>query len=262
MNRFKHLLTFINQRLKLPQPTKSRILLEIAADLQDLFQFYLQKGYDETTAAKMAEEKINLTDETLNELIQVHQSFFRRLMDRLPAKMLTKWERAVFVIMLLFLAAMSKTIVFSSDFLIQASRLVWPVLILFSITMIYSIPQFYNLFIKRNHVVKKLRKQANIILTLGILNLFFGIMCYLTEIFNAGSRVVLFVHHLMHIIYVTPENSDQTLIEITSWMMKSSSLVMVTLIVTIFTAIIWYTLMNKILKIEQAEALVLLESRS
>ncbi len=47
MNRFAPLLKSINARLDLPQPTKSRIILEIASDLEDMYQFYQSQGPDE-----------------------------------------------------------------------------------------------------------------------------------------------------------------------------------------------------------------------
>ena len=57
MTRFAPLLKSINDRLDLPQPTKSRIILEIAADLEDLYQFYQNQGMNESEAAQKAEEK-------------------------------------------------------------------------------------------------------------------------------------------------------------------------------------------------------------
>ena len=59
MNRFISLLQRVNDKLDLPQPEKSRILLEIAADLQDMYQVYLDKGLGEEEAVKRTEEKFS-----------------------------------------------------------------------------------------------------------------------------------------------------------------------------------------------------------
>jgi len=60
MTQFTPILKRINERLDLPQPTKSRIILEIASDLEDTFRFYLQKGLDEQESFQKAEEKFDL----------------------------------------------------------------------------------------------------------------------------------------------------------------------------------------------------------
>lgn len=57
---------------------------------------------------------------------------------------------------------------------------------------------------------------------------------------------------------VVPD-SEKTFVDLTNWFIKSSSLVMVSMIVTIIAALIWFVLMNKVIKIEQAEAAFLLE---
>jgi len=44
MDNFKPILKEINSKLDLPQPTKSRIILEIAADLNDTFDTYKKQG--------------------------------------------------------------------------------------------------------------------------------------------------------------------------------------------------------------------------
>jgi hypothetical protein len=44
MTRFSDTLRALNERLDLPQPVRSRILLEIAGDLEDLEQHFLDSG--------------------------------------------------------------------------------------------------------------------------------------------------------------------------------------------------------------------------
>lgn len=76
MSRFTSLLKRIDDRLKFPQPTKSRILLEIAADLEDLHLLYLERGLGEEEAAQLAEEKFDFSDKALQEFTHVHQTLF------------------------------------------------------------------------------------------------------------------------------------------------------------------------------------------
>lgn len=258
MKQFTPLLKGINDRLDLPQPTKSRIILEIAADLGDLYQLYLARGMSENEAAQKAEEKFDLTDEALNELVQIHQSLFRKLLDKITAQAQNRWEKAVFMLMFIFIIAISLRGILSTQFFLQASKWIYPVLGIFLTAILISIPKFYQLYVKKDHRARTLKAVLIIILILGAVNLFVGIFGYLIELYSAGSRGLLVVSHLLYIITINSPESTQILMNITEWMIKSSSLIMVCLLTTIFTALIWYVLINKINKIEQAEALVLL----
>ena len=52
MTRFANLLSRIRNRLDLPQPTKSRILLEISSDLEDAYHYYMDQGMTHQEAKK------------------------------------------------------------------------------------------------------------------------------------------------------------------------------------------------------------------
>ena len=67
MSRFTGLLKRTAARLDLPQPTKSHVLLEMAADLEDLFAAYRERGFGEEEAARRVEEKFDASDDALNE---------------------------------------------------------------------------------------------------------------------------------------------------------------------------------------------------
>ena len=257
MKHFTQLLKSINERLNLPQPTKSRIILEIAADLDDLYQLYLSRGLEENEAAKKAVDKIDLTDEALNELVQIHQSLIRKLLHKITAQAQSRWEKVIFVLLLIFVVAISIQGVFSAQFFLQASKWIYPVLGIFLSAILISIPKFYQLYIKKDHQIKKLRSGLDLIIGMGVLNLVVGIMGYVMELYMAGSNALLFVNHLAYIITTQEVGSAQILSDITTWMIKSSSLIMSTLLSTIFIAFIWYFLMNKVFKIERAEAAVL-----
>jgi hypothetical protein len=59
MSRFNVFLHRTGERLALPKATRSLILVEIASDLEDLFQHYLHEGLSEEEAAAKAEEKVD-----------------------------------------------------------------------------------------------------------------------------------------------------------------------------------------------------------
>ena len=81
MDPFKTLLININNKLELPQPTKSRIILEISADLNDAYHAFQSQGMSKKEAVEAAKQKFDLDKRSLNELVYIHQTSFRRWFD-------------------------------------------------------------------------------------------------------------------------------------------------------------------------------------
>ena len=98
MEYFKSLLIDINNKLELPQPIKSRIILEISADLNAAFRTFQNQGMSDKEAIVAAKQKFNLDQRSLNELIQVHQPLFRRWFDHLSTTAQSWWERVVLLV--------------------------------------------------------------------------------------------------------------------------------------------------------------------
>ena len=56
MSRFADVLNQVRDRLEIPEPSRTRIVLEMASDLEDSYQYYLDQGHDEAEAARLARE--------------------------------------------------------------------------------------------------------------------------------------------------------------------------------------------------------------
>jgi hypothetical protein len=128
MTRFADTLRRLNDKLDLPQPVRSRILLEIDSDLNALYQHFRDSGLSEETARRQAVEHCDLSDEALAELVDVHTSWFRRFLDRFSVQAQTRWERAFLILLLVFVAAVTAPLVVSIRVFEVASFAVWPVL--------------------------------------------------------------------------------------------------------------------------------------
>ena len=64
MEYFKSLLIDINNKLELPQPIKSRIILEISADLNAAFRTFQNQGMSDKEAFVAAKQKFNLDQQS------------------------------------------------------------------------------------------------------------------------------------------------------------------------------------------------------
>lgn len=246
MNPFTQELKEINERLDLPQPTKSHILLEIAADMDDLYKVYLSRGLNEQEAIQKAKEKFDLDDEALAQLAQIHEPLFRKLFDRISHRAQSTWERTALILVLLSVVYLAGNEMLSTQLFLQASKFVWPITGIAFLMLLISIVKFYKLFLRKEHTISKLRFGVPTILFLGGAGLAVGAFGSLVETYWAISQSII--------------EMERTLFYFTNWLVKTSALLIVSLWVAIGAALVWFFMLNKITKIEQAEAAILLRN--
>ena len=105
MKQLAPILNKINEKLNLPQPEKSRVFIEIKNDMEDLYEFYLSKGFSEKEALKKTEEKFNADEETIRQLTLVHESKINKWLENISAQTQKKWEKTILVFLLFFIFA-------------------------------------------------------------------------------------------------------------------------------------------------------------
>ena len=255
MNRFAPLLKEINGKLDLPQPVKSRIILELAADLEDLFHHYRSQLSDDEEAMSKVRERLSLDDSTLSALVEVHRPLFKRFMDKISSQAQTWWERSILLLAIAFIAVLCTKTFFTTPFFMRASVFVWPDLVLFLGVSVIALAKTFQLYVKKDHNIRRVRTGISAIAILGLISLFVGVLGYFLELLRAEDKL-LFVGSFFNIITAT---SHRMLVDYTGWIIKSSSMIMFTLFVAIFAALTWFLLSNKAAKIEQAEASILLQ---
>ncbi|MBT8397795.1 MAG: hypothetical protein HKO65_09940 [Gemmatimonadetes bacterium] len=125
MSRFAQSLQDADARLSVPEPARSRILLELAADMEDLHREYLDRGLSEAEADREVAEHFDLSDETLKELVQVHDSPLQRSLENLSGQVRGPWSRLLMVALALFVTGASSSLLFRGELYGDASGLVW-----------------------------------------------------------------------------------------------------------------------------------------
>jgi hypothetical protein len=245
MTHFAETLKQINEKLDLPQPVRSRVLLEIAADLEAVENHFLEEGLAPQTARRKAIEHCDLSDDALAQLVQVHMSWYRRFLDRLSAQAQTRWERTLVMILLAFVAATTGPIVLSTRVFDVASPVVWPVLGIAVVAVIACGMKFYSLYLKQDHEPKRMSSGLPGILALGGVNLFIGTFgCWL---------------ELAHVARGTVMDPHVITASLAGWALSSSATLMVCYLTAILIALLWFLLANKVARIEQAEATLLFD---
>jgi hypothetical protein len=245
MSRFAERLREISEKLDLPQPEKSHIRLEIASDLDDMYRFFREEGLGEEAAAKRAEERLDLSDEALRELVEIHESGMRKLLDRISEQARSRWERVLLAMAVIVIAAYSGRQILSAQLYTQASRFVWPILLFALAALVITIWQIYKLYIKKDHDIRTLGVGLPWLIAAGASSLLTGLLGMMYE-FHRSVRMAV-------------AEADRSLVFLVECALRCSAMMMVGLVTAIAIGIVWFILMNKVRSIEIAEAAWLIE---
>jgi hypothetical protein len=242
MNRFHGVLSQTGERLSLPKATKSLILVEIAADLEDLFKHYLQQGLSEEEAAARAEEKVDMSDEALVELVQIH-SEARSWTDRVSRRAQPFWERFAMGLIVVFLFAISLIEAEWSLMLSRTNVFVWPVLAIFAALVVSALLQGFRLSNGSNH--RRLRAYLATPLFLGGASLVVGFGGFAIDGYRTLTRMVR-----------DPENASGYF---AGCFLGGTSTLMIAFLVALCAAIVWFVFAGRVARLEQDAVKTLLE---
>ncbi len=127
MNRFADVLNQARDRLDIPEPSRTRIVLEMAADLEDSYQYYLDQGHEEAEATRMAKEAFGTSEEALRHLSKVHGSGIGGMADRVSGQAGRVWARFLLVVLVVFEIWLAVLVLTEEAFRVYVSPFVWPV---------------------------------------------------------------------------------------------------------------------------------------
>lgn len=244
MKQFRETLRSINDRLDLPQPARSRVLLEIAADLRDMFDYYRGQGLAPDDAAAQAVEHCDLSDEVLAELTQLHTSAWRRFMDRFSEQAQSRWERALTVLMLLFIAAVTGRVIVTFDIFTTAHRWVWGAVVVTVAAMAFAGVKMYFAFIKQEHELRRLRAGLSSLLVAAGTDLLIGAY---------GNWIGMY-----RAVRLAEDDLAGFWRYAVEWLVEGASLMVICFAVAIVCALLWHVIASKVARIERAEVAGLL----
>ena len=128
MSRFSSILADLNGRLAVSEPARSRVLLEVAADMEDLFAEYLGRGVSEAEAEAAVQDHFDLSEEVLRELVRVHDTPLQRSLENLTGHVRGSWSRLLMIVLALLVTVGSGSLLLRPQLYRDASALVWIVM--------------------------------------------------------------------------------------------------------------------------------------
>ena len=246
MTPFTDVLQQIDRRLAVPQPARSRILLEVAADLDDLYAAYLAEGLSADQARDRSIDHCDLSDAALAELTRVHTHGLRRWLDGLGHRTVSLWERVFFVLVVAFLVLFTGRFLFAEGFAATAGGLVWVVAIVSLAAISLALSRLYILYVKQDHRPRGLRRGTTTVLALAVANVIIGAVGFWLRLQVTAERIT--------------QDTEQALPLLVDWLLGGSALLIAAYMGAIIAGVLWLILNGKTAEIEQAEAAMLLSN--
>ncbi|MFH1851375.1 MAG: hypothetical protein ABIA75_03440 [Candidatus Neomarinimicrobiota bacterium] len=247
MNRFSEVLIRINRQLDLPQTAKSRVLLEIAADLNDLYQLYHERGDDETTAHRKALEKAGVGDDCLRDLERIHRTGFSRWLGRFSRFRISFWERYLLFALAAFMLLLIPPELDRFQLVRVAGEYFWIQAGILLAVLFLIIYKTWELYLKQDHIIIRLR------IGLILLPFLAGISLLLTVGGAIGELMVALEKSIIGL-----DTSPRSWLFLYHWLFKHSYAGSFSLLVPLVALLGWFGLFSKIATIERAGAIHLL----
>lgn len=244
MNEFGSVLRSLSDRLDLPQPARSRVLIEVAADLADLETVYIERGSTPAQAREQALERLDLSDEAIRELVRVHGSPLRRGLDRLGERGRRRWERLALGALLGFLLAGTRALLPSQGLLADTGRGLLIIAIVAIPGILLAVSKAYALWGRDEYDPLRLRRGLDVILVLGGLTVATGLtLCWfgLRRVAEAAAA--------------SPDLAAKYFVD---WLTTGSATVVVSFQAAILLGILWLVLAGRTAQVERGEAEMLL----
>ena len=239
MNNINTVLHAIYDRLALPQPVRTRVLLELSGDMEDMKKLYVDHGMSDEDAEKRVLESFDLSDDALEELVKIHCRPLRRFLDHLSFQSRGILERmalvslAVLCVMILIKGLMTQKI------LSEAGPLAWPVFAALVGAVLSTSAKLYQLHILQDHRPHPIRRFINLPLGLAGIGLGLGFLGMYGHIFYArfaGGTTIEAVRHLAVAVH------------------RSAALLTISMSTSLLGAIMWFVSTHTIARLEEDEA--------
>lgn len=236
----------VANRLTVPEPARSRILLEIATDMEDLFQHLRNGGMGEEEALAEVTEQFDLSEEALRELSQIHTSPMSRSLDGLSGQARSAWERVILGLVALFvIPGLLGVFFFQPTLLRDASPLAYGLMAFLVLGFGLAIWKGVLLFGASRPPGPIPRRGLKALPGLSLLLLLLGFSGIWIELYRSALS-----------IRGAPGTALRVLVE---WLHLASATMVVALSGSLLTALLWFFLENRAAYLEERAARALME---
>ena len=157
MSRFAPLLERTNRALDVPQPQKSRIMEELAADAADLFEHLRARGIGEAEATREVETWLLTDPEHIRELEEIHRPLHLRWANRFTQRRGPPGERFALALILLGLLAVAAHLLSGTRVLSAPFGTGYTILLLGLLSVVVSVERVFALWLRSGKMAGRRR---------------------------------------------------------------------------------------------------------
>jgi hypothetical protein len=213
---------------ELPHPVRTRILLELAGDLEAFSADLRRSGVPEMEAAARARERVVPSGPALDALVQLHRPLYHRLTAPISDSSLRRWER--YTLLGATMAVLGGGLFFLWDMglLAAPSPILWGILAIAASTLALVLAKGFQLFVRRDHRPGTLTRGLGLLLALS------G-----TAVLVAGAGTVT---GLWGLASTMERGVSDPLPLLTAWLLRDSVLVATGLLTALAGGLSWFLL--------------------
>jgi hypothetical protein len=240
MNAFSEFLRQASGRLPIPEPARSRVLLEIASDMEDLQRHYMDGGLGEEEAAQEVLSQFELPDEVLGELARIHSSPLQQSLKDISGAAGTRWERVLLGVLSLAVGGTLIVHLLQGSLYAVASPLVWLLNGMLAIGLVLGGVQVLHLFRPGAAFQARARKGLGFLLGWSLLLLGVGFTGVWVELYLAVTEI--------------RAEPGQALVELVGWLHMASATLVIALSGALLMGTLWAVLEARASALEQKAA--------
>lgn len=229
----------VAERLDLPQPMRSRILLELRADLEDLSSALRSEGVADDEARRRAVEALVPSSEALGELRWLHRPLYQRLVDRFSERGRHRLERLLIVAFTGVLALLGWRVATVGDLFHDPSPWLVPVAVLGMVALGVGIVRLFVLHVKKDHTADGLARGRAALPFLAVAVMVLGL---------AGAAVDLY-----GVAGALEANPAMQLAYLLRWLRQDMAMLSLSLLLGSVVGVLWLGSEVRVAGIRQAE---------
>jgi hypothetical protein len=239
MPRFDEALRRVAASLDLPQPDRSRILEEIAVDLEELRAELVRRGVPEEKAEARAVELLAPSEVAVRALVDVHEPLYRSFARRFAPSVMRRSERMGLLLVTAAALAAAVLPVLRSGLPRDPSPFLLPIVALLAGLLALAGRKAMQLWVEKDHELRRLRS--------GMTTLLVG------SCLAIGCAVVGFVFELYRLMLGVEVGSPESIGPLlVGWILDTSVLVGAGLVTALAGGLCWFLLLQKVEAVERA----------
>lgn len=243
MRTFDAELRALAAELDLPEPVRSRVLLELRSDLEAMAAALRERGLGEREARDRALGALLPSEEAVAELGRVHRPVYRRLVDRFSDAGRHRLERGLLAGSVAVYAGGGLAVLASFELLDAPSRFLWPVLGLAILIAVLGAGKLFQLFVAGSHGLPRLRRGLPLLLGLAGAVLTVGFGGLAADFYVVAGRV--------------EGDASRQMMEVLAWLRQDTALIAVAVLAAWAAGLFWLVAELRIARIAQIEAAAL-----